>query len=562
MCGSSNGVTELLTSLDDRTFRAALRELPLVTLPSAVRPRALAVYRSWYGESTDPVERVRLLLLIKEMTGTSVIHDLKDELSKCPRGTLDHAGHYVIRPALDLIRKTEPEWVSHWVAERIADRSLYAPNWIALVTTVADDMKERLLQTIENEDLKDASYSGQIPILAAIGDARMADRAVDRICEVRPVIASAPNERHDLEWALERQLNDLFCSFPVDVEVIGLGKRLASDIEPVELTVITQLFSRVGRSDSDLRKRLREDLRQTLRNYLIKGVPIVLREDDFTGEQKAHLASSLAQIGEPEDVTLLRELIHADIARRKRGMEARMRGDRGKLGNGAVMTYASWHVRAVLQLPSGSAEELLLETLKEPEYESASAWGLVQLASASRLEFGLGFGLGYIKHTDYEKIWDARQGRWPLTFNEERRKRYATAIRERIESLLEESRSSGQVRAYDFRLKELTKILAVIDSEGSSDLILELLTSQDTLNNWPIVQALDTLVFNEIVLPTDKTLRIFDTSLRHVRSHLWDDQRVQLLMRALCLLPFIENAAAGIATIREVVAELNSDLMQ
>jgi hypothetical protein len=70
------------------------------------------------------------------------------------------------------------------------------------------------------------------------------------------------------------------------------------------------------------------------------------------------------------------------------------------------------------------------------------------------------------------------------------------------------------------------------------------------------VQALDTLLSNGIALLTDETLKIFDTLLGHVRSNLWDDQQVGLLMHALCLLPLIENAAAGIAKIREVVVAL------
>ncbi len=282
----------------------------------------------------------------------------------------------------------------------------------------------------------------------------------------------------------------------------------------------------------------------------------MLREDDFNGEQKANMASSLAQVGEPEDMTLLLELINADIARRQRGMEARMRGDRSKLGNGGAMSYANWHVRAVLQLAPEIADALLLETLKENEYERDSAWGLVQLATVSKLEPAFGFGLGYTRHTDYAKIWEARQGQPVWSFDEDRRKRYAVAIRERVETLLAESKSGGQTRGYDFRLKELIKALAVIDSAGSTELILELLASQDRWNGWPVVQALDTLLFNGIVLPTDETLGIFNTLLGHVRSHLWDDQQVGLLIHALCLLPFVANAAAGVAKIREVIAEL------
>jgi len=507
--GSREEITKLLGSVDDATFRAALHELPVETIPSQNRVRALAVYQEWYRERTDPVERLRTLLLIAEVGGVNVISELKDELKKCAGGTLEQLGRYVTKPALDLIRLAEPEWVSHWVAERIIDGSLHGENWIALVSSIPEELKERLLQSIENEDFKHARYSGQISILAAVCDMGMVERIFGRLCALRGVIASAPDVKHDLEWAVERQLEELFRSLPANVAVAGLAKRLSDEIEPLELTVVTRLFGRVGRSESDLRSTLRNDLRQTLRGYLVRAVPVMLREDDFNGEQKANLASSLAQVGEPEDMPLLRELIHADIARRQRGMEARMRGDRGKLGNGAAMSYANWHVRAVLQLAPETADAVLLETLKEGEYERDSAWGLVQLASVSKVESAFGFGFGYSRRTDYTKIWDARQGRLGRSFDEERRKRYALAIRERIEGLLAESKNAGQTRPYDFRMKELTKALAVIGSACSTDLILKVLSSQDTWNGWPVVQALDTLLFSGIVLPTNETLRIF-----------------------------------------------------
>lgn len=553
---SREEVAKLLGSLDEETFKAALHEFPLEAIPGPLRARALAAYRKSYSETTDPVARLRTLLLIAELDSTTVVGELKDEVDKCPHGTLEQLGHYVIRPVLDLIRQTEPEWVSQWVAERIVDGSLRGEAWIALVASVSPELKERLLHSIESEDFMHARFSGLISILAAVSDASMVERVFARLCELRGIIASAPDVKHELEWAVERQLEELFRSLPANVAVAGLSARLSGRVEPLDLMVITRLFGRVGRSESDLRSTLKSEFRQLLREYLQKGVPVMLREDDFNGEQKANLASALAQVGEPEDMPLLRELIEADIARRKRGQEARSRGDRGKLGNGGVMSYSNWHVRALLQLPPDTADRLLLEILKEPEYERDAAWGLVQLAVTSKVETGFGFGLGFVKRTDYGKIWEARQGRLPWGFHEERRKRYAAAIRERIEAIVQESNEAGQPRPYDFRLKELTKALAVIDAGGSTDLILELLSSQDTWNGWPVVQALDTLLFNGIVLPTDETLKIFDTLLGHVRSHLWDNQQVGLLIHALCLLPFIENAGLGVAKIRDVVTEL------
>ena len=96
--------------------------------------------------------------------------------------------------------------------------------------------------------------------------------------------------KHDLEWAVERQVEELFRSLSPNVAVAGLAERLSDEVEPLELTVVTRLFGRVGRSESNLRSTLRNDLRQTPRGYLARGVPVMLREDDFNGEQKANLA--------------------------------------------------------------------------------------------------------------------------------------------------------------------------------------------------------------------------------------------------------------------------------
>lgn len=91
----------------------------------------------------------------------------------------------------------------------------------------------------------------------------------------------------------------------------------------------------VGRDESDLRTQLRDDLRQNLRRYLKKGLKFVLRQDDFSGEMKANLASALARVGEPEDMLDLTQLIQADIGRVRKGRAARARGERSELANGA-----------------------------------------------------------------------------------------------------------------------------------------------------------------------------------------------------------------------------------
>ena len=47
-----------------------------------------------------------------------------------------------------------------------------------------------------------------------------------------------------------------------------------------------------------------EALKARLRAYLKSSVDLVLRQDDFNGDEKANLASSIAQVGNPEDMRL------------------------------------------------------------------------------------------------------------------------------------------------------------------------------------------------------------------------------------------------------------------
>ena len=76
----------------------------------------------------------------------------------------------------------------------------------------------------------------------------------------------------------------------------------------------------------------------------------------------------------PEDMEELVALIRADIERVRRGREALAAGDRGPLGNGAYMSYAGWHIGAVVQLdPSSALTKFSLTCSLNREYASDAA---------------------------------------------------------------------------------------------------------------------------------------------------------------------------------------------
>jgi hypothetical protein len=548
---SREAVNRLLSELDASTFEAAVRELPPEWLRAHNRPRALAVFRRLYGEASDPLQRIGLLMHSMELGEADVAGRLKEQFAKCEPTQAKQLVDFRLKHILDTIRRSDPEWVSHWVAERIVDGTLWHDHWIAYVTSVPQEMRENLLNRLETEDLQHARYGGGMSVLAAVADSAMVQKVFTKLCELRQTITSDPESRHELEWAVERQLEDLFRLFLPNVTVEGLATELTSEVEALRLIVVCRLFSRVGRENTDLRKELSDSSRHMLCAYLRKGVPVMLQQEDFSGNLKADLASALARVGEPEDIAILRELVRADIERVRRGREARAKGDRGKLGNGGVMSYSNWHTKALALLDADNADTILLEVLKEPEYERDAAGTLVQLARTPETQSPVNpFG----KKRSYDEIWEARTRLRPIGFNEERRKRYADSIRGELESVLEEGKREGKTN--DYRVKELAKILAILDGLGSADLIFRALEVSGRFNGWQIAETLETLLFSGVTLPTHQTLGLFNAIEEQVRPNRYNDNERFLLTKALCLLPFVDQPSIGIKKIREVVVDL------
>ena len=85
--------------------------------------------------------------------------------------------------------------------------------------------------------------------------------------------------------------------------------------DPLDIKVAADVLARVARSDLEPLHVADADVKARLRAYLKGTVNLVLSQDDFRGEEKANLASSIAQVGKPEDMADLVTLIRADIER-------------------------------------------------------------------------------------------------------------------------------------------------------------------------------------------------------------------------------------------------------
>ena len=218
---------------------------------------------------------------------------------------------------------------------------------------------------------------------------------------------------------------------------------------------------------------------------------------------------ALARVGESADIDILHSLIQADIGRLRRGREARIKGESGPRANGAGMGCSNWHVYAVASLDHGCAESILLQLLNEPEYEREVTSALLRLATivSPWKDFDT-------KRTDYRRVWEARAGQELVGFAEDRRLRYALAIKDRIIGIAAERSKSDKPESFTGRLKGLSRTLAFLDGRNSAEFIIDKLALPQQWDEWTRVDALEALLFSGASLPTEEDLRSAQSSDR------------------------------------------------
>lgn len=547
--GAEEDAARFLNTLDQTNFDLVLEQLEPDFIPMALRDRAITVLQNRHTKESDPLARLSTLLKLGELGAPNLVEQLKTDLGSVAWKIDNNRAHYVIKPALDMIWAKDASWANDWLAEKVADGSLWHESWGKMITAVPERLKEELLRRVETEDFKHAPFGNIISVLTAAADVSMVERIFAKLCELRKTIMAAPDQRHEFEWAVERQLETLMRDLPADISVAGVSTSFSKSIDAVELSVITRVFSSVARQGPGPLDALDPTLRESLRAYLKGAIQFVLQQDDFSGEVKANVGSVLASVGTPEDMREMRELIHADIERVRRGRAARAQGDRGKRGNGGSMSYANWHVRSLVKLDPINSQAVLLELLNEPEYErdvAAEFVRQVQPPPTPNAPF---------QKVRYERIWEARAGHREEP-NKERRACYAATLRSRIETLLKEHAAAVQKRPVEFRLRILGHALAIIDGRGSADLVFKVMSMPDDWDNYSRVEAFEALLFKGVVLPADSTLALLDPCLERWRNYGVQQQDEWLFQRFLCLLPFVDDPAKGIERIRQLLSEL------
>ena len=530
--GSDDVLTLVLESMDAQTFEKVARK-NADRMPAAIRPRTIAALRKFVEGTTDHPARLRSVLDLIELGEVDLAGVVKAAMAALSRDDIRARSHSV-RPALEYLGAIDPAWVGEWVASRVAEGSL-DEHWLSFATTIPDDVVERCLQRLETEDFSYRRFEGMVRVIAARSDERLAARVFSKLRDLRRKIDAESVERHEPERRAIHQLQVVFRGLPDDVAVAGVLSSVTNG-DPVDIEIAADLFSRVARSGIDTLRITHDDLRVRLRAYLKGSVDLTLGLDDFDGGIRANLASSLAQVGEPEDMADLVALIRADIERVRRGRAARAAGDHGPRGQGGSMSYARWHIAAILHLDAVGADQVLMELLLEPEYRS-------DVADAMARDFVPKPGHSLDRTFRHDLMWAAREGQSPPR-DGERRAQFAAAISAEISRLRQDDQGEGPAGG----LSELAKALASVDARGFAAAVLDVIAISGEWDHHDRLDAAERLTMAGVVLPAATAFALVDSILERT-----EDRDRYLLRRGLALCPFVDDPAAGIAKMRDVL---------
>jgi cation transport regulator ChaC len=530
--GSDEALTQVLESMDAQTFDSAARGSAGERFPEALRPSVLDSLRRAHDASSDPAVRLRMLMHMAELVEADLDGRIKECLGALPPNELHNLSH-LVRSALDALREGDTEWVSQWVATQLAGHSLWSPQyWMPYVTGLPDGLVDQHLHRIESEHVKYRNIEGLASLLTAHANAALATTLFLRIRELRRLIDTKPSEAWEHERESLRQMETLFRALPGDVAAVGILSVVSDPNDLRDLSLTANLVSRALRHDELPFEVIDGSVRERLRAYLKAGVATVLQDGGPDRQPLANLAAAIANVGQPEDMTDLVTLVRADLERRNAARDA--------------MSYSNYYVPAIMKVDSGQGEKVLIDLLPEPEYthvvgQEMSRPFVVKPASA------------FDRSMQYDLMWAAR-GNAPAPADNERRLRYAAALRNEMARLIEERANTQEPGPVTYRLKEFARDLAAIDGRGSTDVILQVLALPSQWDEGRRVETVERLLLSGVVLPTDLAFSIVDGAAEKMKNYGAQNGNDWVLRRALCLCPFIDDPAKGIQKIRDVLA--------
>jgi len=560
---TDSATTKLMLEVDEAAFEVAIERVPLRYTHPVFRSRALAVYRRVLAESSDPTKRLMAAGNAVLMGQVDTHAALRECLETCTPDQVRRMSQRELKPLLEALN-SDGSWRSNWVTQKVLEGALSPEEWHAFIDPLNPDLKERLLQQLETEDLFKTRAAGVQGLLRLDADAQMVQRLFGRILALHPAIEEAIAVRSESNLArarelgdLKRQLQEFLRKLNPQTMVDGILLALSRELSIDELKVLVELWDWGMDNDADLREVLSESSREAARNYLTNAVSALSNENDPSGQVRAHLAVAISRIGETEDISFVAALLESEIGRIRAGKLARAARERTRLAEASQTRYTNRYMLAVRQLQSDSEGAFLAKLLVESECERDVAWALVEWALERSLPSTTWIDGWANRSRGFEEIWKARVSDEVSRFDESRRTVAVQYLRSHVDALLSDLSPESPDPEIVWRLKDLMRPLATLDGKTSTPLILEVLAlplkTHGTMDGWKRLQPLEILLFEGATLPNDQTLAIMMPVIDELNSKWHSDNERGLFSISFSIMPFLQDARAGIAVLTDTL---------
>ncbi len=544
-CYGRSAFWQAVREADESTLKEALREeVVRGTIPSDLQPRVSSAYKELLQESSIGRERFLMAVQASRTNVSGMVDVLQRELESV-LSTAEAIGNETIRLAVKIICETDADYASVWAAQAIA-RGQVAPHYLLdFVDRLPNGLVATLLKRYCQLDLT-SKDEWQVQDLLAKGmeiqHIRDVLRMLIRLDEsFRASGPPIPDAQRELYHRLRNLVRKVSWQGVIDCIVKGFSTLQGTS----DLHIILDVLGYSNLQSDQVRPPPDGESLPKLRS-LLRGTyyDAVCKDPDQDGHLKADFACAIALFGEPCDLSLLQDLIQRDIARFEVERETCSRTH-------VVPTcWSHCYLDAVCRFGPDLAEGVLIDLLGNPYYAADAGRGLIKL-------------LNYTRQAETKSIWRPlpeldferrEQGLSHLGDNEKRRA-YAGAVLNTINSLREEQGKSDDPDRYNGRLKEMASILAVLGESDTVPLILDIMALPEEWNNWRRVDTLGILVRNGYTLNYDAVARVLDPVIaRIIKRHASENQDDLLLRRCLCIFLFTNKPAHAVVRLQELEA--------
>lgn len=527
----------VISQLDEATLAAMLPGLDDSALPPASRVTVANALRRSIKPAMPPLQRLQLLIRARRLGADITLEELKTALD-AQQARIDPNGVEALRLILEAIQKDDPDWVATWVVARLTDGTLWGDHWSEFLRPMPASSRLAVIKELATTEL---GYPKLNAYKTLFGTETTPDGAAELFTKLSEFQRTRVPGSLSQTWKFENQLREVLHAIRFELAVAGINRCLPSHLDEGTALAIIEFFGQVNPGTEDIRGRLTPAQRQSLRCYIKDTIAHALTNNELSGETRTHAAIALGRIGEPEDINDIRRLIDADIHRL----------DAPRRPSGGLMMYANRFIHALQLLNPPGLEAYLLELLQDSHYENDVSRTLLQIA------IPMDPGSPFVRGVAFDEIWRRRESSQRTGVDEHRARRFADALRQRIDHHKARQAIAGEADRAIGRMKALAVSLAVIDGKRSADLVTEVMQLPGKWDEHGRMAAVRALLISGARLTTATIFAVLNPAIEALFTRgIHQESELSLLMDCLVLLPFGDNPDRGIARIRQVLARL------